>query len=525
MNLPDRFNVMDSFRTSKLQRCRYFSSLTLPTILPPDGWTEQEELPQPFSSQAARGVTSMASRMLSALLPLNDLPFFKFELGSGEEPEPDIYSYLDALSYQVFNKLSSANLREIIYQALQHLIIVGDVLLIMDDDFNFRLQRLDQYVSKRDVHGVLEELIYIEFQSIETETEDLIASYTSQSSLDHKGYKKIYVRAHKSDDKWLVEKQDADGNVIEKGEYASQPPFIALRWSAIPGENYGRSHIEDMIGDIKALEAFTEGLIYGVTAASLFWMGIDPAGMTELDDVASSPTGSWVSARAGEVFTISPADTMNPQIQSTQAGVSILREEVGKAFLMGGSSIPQGERVTATAVRMIGQELEHVLGGAFSAIARDLMKPIVERSIFLMISSGDIDERLKEMFNEQGLLDVEIVTGLQALSRDTDLQKLMQMGEMVRNLPEQAMAMFKWDQYGAALITALGFAPDSWIKSEEEVQQEQQAIQEQQMAMQAQQQAQTGMTDAITQGAAQMAQQDIEQTGGQGIQQMMQGAM
>lgn len=523
MNLPDRFKIMDSFRTSKLERSRYFSSLTLPTVMPPEGWTEQDQLPQPFSSQAARGVTSMASRMLSALLPLNDLPFFKFELGTGAEPEPEIYSYLDALSFQVFNKLSSANLREIIYQALQHLIIIGDVLLVMDDDMNFRIVRLDRYVCKRDVHGDLEELIFVEYQSVEAENSDLLTMQMHAED-DHKGYKKVYVRAHKVEDLWQIEKQNSDGDLIERGEY-NILPYIPLRWSGIPGENYGRSHIEDIIGDVKALEAFTEGLIYGVTASSLFWMACDPAGMTELDDIASRPTGSWVPARQGEVFTISPADTMNPQIQSTQAGVGILREEVGKAFLMGGSSIPQGERVTATAVRMIGQELEHVLGGAFSAIARDLMKPIVERTVFLMITKGDIDERLSEMFTEDGLLDVEIVTGLQALSRDTDLQKLMQMGEMVRNLPEEAMAMFKWDQYGAALITALGFAPDSWIKSEEEVKAEQKAMQEEQMAMQQQQQAQAGMTDAITQGAAQMAQQDIEQTGGQGIQQMLQGAM
>jgi len=500
MEIQHRFKILDSLRANKLERARYYSSLSLPTILPPENWTEQDGLPQPFSSTSARGVTSMASRMLSALLPLNDMPFFKFELSSGEEPEPDIYSYLDALSYQVFNKLSSANLREIIYQALQHLIIVGDVLLIMDDDYNFRLIRLDQYVCRRDVHGQLEELIYIEFQSLPPE-EDGVAETSGLSMTQKKGYKKIYVRAIRLEDKWETEKQDEDGNVIETGEYKTLP-YIALRWSGIPGENYGRSHIEDIIGDIKALEAFTEGLIYGVTAASLFWMACDPAGMTELDDIASRPTGSWVPARQGEVFTISPADTMNPQIQSTQAGVGILREEVGKAFLMGSSSIPTGDRVTATAVRMIGQELEHVLGGAFSAIARDLMKPIVERTVFLMISDKDIDERLKEMFNKEGLLNVEIVTGLQALSRDTDLQKLMQMGEMVRNLPEQAMAMFKWDQYGAALITALGFAPDSWIKSEEQVQQEQMAMQQEQMA-----------------------QQDIAENGGQGIQQMMEGAM
>ena len=86
------------------------------------------------------------------------------------------------------------------------------------------------------------------------------------------------------------------------------------------------------------------------------------------------------------MFTISPADTMQPQISATQSGVEILRREIGRAFLLDSSSIPSGDRVTATAVRMIGQELEHVLGGAFSAIARDLMKPVVSRAVFLMLA-------------------------------------------------------------------------------------------------------------------------------------------
>ena len=65
-HLVDRFRILDSCRTSKLERARYCSSLTVPSILPPDGWTEQDQLPQPYSSVAARGVTAMASRMLSA---------------------------------------------------------------------------------------------------------------------------------------------------------------------------------------------------------------------------------------------------------------------------------------------------------------------------------------------------------------------------------------------------------------------------------------------------------------------------
>ena len=115
-------------------------------------------------------------------------------------------------------------------------------------------------------------------------------------------------------------------------------------------------------------------------------------------------------------------------------------------------------------------------------------------------------------------MTVEIVTGLQSLSRDSDLQKLMQMGEMVRNLPEQAMAMFRWEEYGRALITSLGFDSNNWVKSEEEVKEEQRKMQEEQQ----QQQMQASVMQQAQQVAGQAAQKDIQETGGQGIAQVAQ---
>jgi hypothetical protein len=172
---------------------------------------------------------------------------------------------------------------------------------------------------------------------------------------------------------------------------------------------------------------------------------------------------------------------------------------------------------------MLGQELENVLGGAFSAIARDLMKPLVSRTVFLMINNGMVDDRLQGLFNkEDGLLDVEIVTGLQALSRESDLQKLMQMGEMVRNLPEPAAMMFRWDEYGKALITSLGFNASIWVKSEEEVKKEQMELAQAQGQIQGAQQNELAANQMVQQVMGQAAQQDLEQTGGAGIQQAMQ---
>ena len=522
VDIAERFKLLDSLRWSKLERSRYCASLTLPSLLPPEGWTEQNQLPQPFSSVSARGVTAMASRMLSALLPLNDMPFFKFDMGGGNEPEVEVRNYLENLSQQVFTKLSSGNLRETIYQALQHLIVVGDVLIIMEDDMNFRVVRLDRFVCRRDVYGAVEEIIFVEYESLPEEGNAHNLMTAANSWENKHGYREIYCRIVEKDGLVTVQKQDAEGNTVSGGGEYTVSPYILLRWAGVSGENYGRSHCEDLIGDIKTLEGFTEGLINGVAAGSVFWQGVDPTGITEIDDLVGAASGSFIASRPNEVFTISPSATMSPQISSTQQGVEVMRREIGRAFLMDSASMPKGERVTATAVRMIGQELEHVLGGAFSSIARELMSPIVRRAVFLMATNEEIDTRIEEMFTEEGVLGVAIVTGLQALSRDSDLQKLMQMGEMVRNLPESAAAMFKWDEYGRALVSAIGFNSQQWIKNEEDVKQEQMEMAQQQAQMQGAQQTQLMANEAITQGALQAAMQDIEQTGGQNIQKTMQ---
>ena len=145
------------------------------------------------------------------------------------------------------------------------------------------------------------------------------------------------------------------------------------------------------------------------------------------------------------------------------------------------------------------------------------MKPIVSRAIYMMLDDREIDPRMEAEFTEDGELTVEIVTGLQALSRDADLTKLMQMGEMVRNLPEPAVANFKWESYGRALISSLGFNPDNWIKSAEALKQEQMIQQQEEMAMQQQMMQQQGNAELIQQATA----QELQQAGGQGVQELL----
>ena len=479
MNLLSRFKILDGQRLSKMSRSRGCAALTIPLLLPPDGWGEELSLPQTYSSVAARGVTSLSSRILSALIPLNDSPFFAFGMKDGSAPPHEVAAYLETLSYQVYRKLISTNLRETVFQALQSLIVAGDSLIMMDDDYFFCTYRLDQFVVQRDVMGEVIELLHLEYEVVDPND---IRFQTG--NIEHiNGFRTLVCQYLYNEEThlWTYNKEDSEGVTQGHGEYIV-PPFAVLRWTAMTGENYGRSHCEDIIGDLKSLEAFTRAQIEGLAAASTFWIAVDPSGTTEVDDIAKSRNGSFVAARQSDVYTISPATTMTSQVQAAGSAVENMRREVGQAFLSTGQAIPSGDRVTATAVRMIGSELETILGGAFSSIARTLMEPVVKRCLVQMLDDELLDQRLTEQFfAEDSTLAVDIITGLQALSRDSDLQKLMQMGEMVRNLPPEAIKTFRWDAYSSALISALGFDPRMWVKDEATVKSEVDEATQQQM--------------------------------------------
>ena len=533
--LSERFTIMDMDRYSKLTRARKSAVLTIPQLMPPENWQEQDALPQPFSSAAAKGVVSMSSRILSALLPLNDMPFFQFALADGSEPDPEAYTMMEALSYQVYRKLSAENLRSSVFLALQSLIVNGDVLMIMEDVYTYRLVRLDQYQVRRDVKGIVREVIYLEYElsgpNEAADDYDLNYGGSAGAPFSRKGYDTILCRWIHDEDKgvWYSHKEKADGTFVDAGVYEVSP-IIPLRWSGVISENYGRSHAEENFGDIQTLEALTETMLEGQAASSTFWMAMNPTGPSELDDVVGQPNGSWISVRPDDVSVISPADTLRYQLQAVSSAVMDLRSIIAKAFLNETGQIRDAERVTATEVRAVGQQLEEVLGGAFSSIAKDMMEPIVKRAVFLMIENGEMDPRLAQEFTEGGQLSVSIVTGLQALSNDSDLTKLMQMGEMVRNLPEQAASLFNWEAYGRALVAALGFDSRNWIKTQEEVQQEQAAQQQQQGIQQAQQQvAQQGLgaaADVMGQAAGQAGAGAANTMMTQGMEQMMaQGAV
>ena len=66
-----RYEELKEDRQHFIDRARECSELTIPSLLPPEGFNQSSELYTPFQSVGARGVNNLASKMLLLLLPPN----------------------------------------------------------------------------------------------------------------------------------------------------------------------------------------------------------------------------------------------------------------------------------------------------------------------------------------------------------------------------------------------------------------------------------------------------------------------
>lgn len=120
-------------------------------------------------------------------------------------------------------------------------------------------------------------------------------------------------------------------------------------------------------------------------------------------------------------------------------------------------------------------DLEEALGGVYSVLSLEYQKPLA----YLLLAQTKIN--LKQLG-----LDAVIVTGIEALGRNNELDKLRQFNMFLQELgnPEMILSRLNIDNYIATIGASLGLDVSSFIKSGAQMQQEQQAAQQQQLLQQ-----------------------------------------
>ena len=478
--IETEFERLDTRRTNKLQRAQDCSRLTVPGLYPEDGFTETMELPDVYSSLPARGVMALASRMVSAIYPLNQTPFFNLELDQQYVPQgvdqTETLSQLARLDRKIMDKLASTNLRQELFVLFQHLIIVGDALFQCTDDYQFRVHRLDHYVVQRYPDGRFYRIILREWVDPDAipedwDYDDKMESYGSPEtgpSSDHKPYF-TEVLWNPDTKKWDV-KVEYCGQVVDSGSYDVNP-YIPQVWSRVAGEDYGRSLCEEHIGDIRTLESLTKSLVEAASANAEFRIGVDPTGITEVSDLQETENGDFVPARAADVFAIQLAKQID--LGPMAAVRQDLTMNLSRTFLLQSSVQRTGDRVTATEIREVAQELDQTLGGIFSGMARDIQIPIVRRSMILMARDGLLPKDLVKLVTSEKMLNLKVRTGLEALNREVQNSMLAQWANVVGQV--QAVQPFiDWYGWAVKWTSSFGLEPVGLVKTPQQLQDEQQ---------------------------------------------------
>ena len=131
LGCSSRYNKLETKRERYLDRAREVSELTIPALLPPEGFTSSTDLYTPYQSVGARGVNNLASKLLLLLLPPN-VPFFRLmpdnetvqELNNNPQVKAEVESALSGIEREVMDEIEAQAIRVSVFEALKHLLII-----------------------------------------------------------------------------------------------------------------------------------------------------------------------------------------------------------------------------------------------------------------------------------------------------------------------------------------------------------------------------------------------------------------
>lgn len=487
--IKGRYLKLASLREPYLQRARQAATVTIPSLVPPLGSTGSTRLPTPFQSLGARGVNNLASKLLLALLPPNT-PFFKLniddfalqELTQREGMRGDVEEALNSIERSVNSEIETSTTRTGAFEALKHLLVAGNVLLYVQPQGGLRVFQLSRYVTKRDPMGNIMETITVEnISAMELPPE--VAKHIGDPDGDksEKGVDdviELYTHIKRSPQGWDIQ-QEVNGHLIpgSKGSYPlDKSPWIALRYFAVDNEDYGRGFVEEYMGDLLSLEGLTKAIVQGSAAAAKVLFLVNAAATTKKKDLTESESGDVITGSANDVSVLQLNKFADFRIaQETRKD---LIESLSFAFMLHSAVQRNGDRVTAEEIRYMANELEASLGGAYATLSQEFQLPLVRRLMHQMERQGKLPTL------PPGLVKPSIVTGVEAIGRGQDGNKLTQFFQGLGTLGPTALGMLHIDDAAKRWGTSLGIDMKGLLKTKEEVAQEQQQQQMQGMIQQ-----------------------------------------
>ena len=497
-----RYSKLSTDRDQFLNVAYECAELTIPTLLVRNEKTPYSQFTTPWQSVGAKGVVTLASKLMLGLLPPST-SFFKLQLDDsklGVEIPVEAKSELDLsfakIERMIMESIAASTDRVQIFSAIKHLVVTGNSLVYMGKD-GMKTYPLNRYVVERDGNGevvqiVTKEKVNRELVPILPEQPDPTSAVDDANTELTKDVE-IYTCVTLTRKGWSWHQEVNDQ--ILPDSWGKSPkgksPWLPLRFVTVDGEDYGRSRVEEFLGDLKSLEALMQALVEGSAAAAKVVFTVSPSATTKPASLAQAGNGAIIQGRPDDIGVIQVGKTAD--FQTAFQLVQVLERRLSEAFLI--LNPRQSERTTAEEVRMTQMELEQQLGGLFSLLTTEFLIPYLNRKMHTLTQAKKIPALPK------GLVKPTIVAGINALGRGQDRDALVQFITTIAQTmgPEALQSLLNPDEAIKRLAAAQGIDVLNLVKSVEDrqadMEQAQQAQQMQSLTDQAGQLASAPMMD------------------------------
>jgi len=482
VDAAERYQYLARDREQFLQRARHNALLTLPSLMALDGKRRDAHLIEPFQGLGGAGITHLASRLTLAFLPAGR-PHMRFDLPArvqmtmeGKTP-PDLQRGLSLSEQLVQRETEDKDWRPSTLMSVLQLLCAGNVCEHVLPDNTIRVIRLDRFVVRRSYRGGLIEAVLCEPETADTAPPWITVPAGKDGDDEFNVYTWIKIVRKEGGVVYRVEFEVDGMPAGEAQEYSLEDlPWLFLRWSSSPGEDYGRAKVSEHAADLRTLDNLVKALIEGAAMASRNVVLVRP-----------SATGAGLKRRLAEANNgdVLMADPESVELKSfenfpghqiTMAQVEKLQEQLARAFLLLSAGQRDAERVTATEIQRDLQELEAALGGNFSVLNSTMM----ERRTRLLVKNMVRDAALPPIILTAS---PTVLTGVEALSRERDVNRVVQLAEIANMLgPDTSQVVLKRTDLMYRAAIGLGLA--DVVNSQEEMQAEQERLQQLQLLQQ-----------------------------------------
>ena len=398
-----RYNAARQEDCRILDRARLCAALTLPWLLPEGNHNPNDKLPENYQSVGSRGVGVLAGKLKETVFPTRGTWFImqpSVKITSDPEVDDQVKQDLTTALYarQVAlhalleqtpagTRRQAAQFSSAKRASIEQLVVTGDTLEMLTDDYQLRVFGRDQYVTRRDhARNVLYHITYEAIDPLTLTKEQREAAEidpeTLKKSVDERMMLLFTLVEWEPEKKyWKIEQEVHNGIITERTEKIT--PYFATAYNLAPGEHYGRGIIEANLGDLKSLNELSGARLALFAAASKFLYFIDENSLVQEDDL-TAPSGTVLRARVegGQVLDIAIFRTEKiADYQMLSQGIAELQSRLGEALLLSSETQPVTDRTTATQANIFDRELDAALAGIYADIADQQQIPLMYRLI------------------------------------------------------------------------------------------------------------------------------------------------